>query len=215
MLGRVFFEGQAPAPVPVDCSADPNCAALYRNEPLLAEDLVVGQGGGLANVFVVVKRGLQAGRRWPVPQQPVILDQKGCRYIPHVFGVMAGQPLQIVNSSKINEVPHGYPRRSPEFSFTLPKRGMSKTVVLGEPETFRIACDVHPWETAWCHVVDHPFHAVTDIEGRFMIRGLAPGEYELELRHEQAVLGLRTLMVRVEAARAVRIDDVKWPPAVR
>ena len=147
-----------------------------------------------------------------MPDRPVVLDQKGCLYIPHVFGVMAGQPLQIINSSKINEVPHGYPKRNPEFSFTLPKRGMSKTVVLNEPEAFRIGCDVHPWETAWCHVMAHPFFAVTDAEGRFMIRGLPAGEYALELWHEHATLGTMTKSTRVEAGRAVRLQEVKWTP---
>ena len=211
----MLFEGKAPSLVPVDCSADPNCAALYKSEPLLPEDLVVSRGGGLAHVFVSVKQGLEAGRKWPVPERPVVLDQKGCRYIPHVFGVMAGQPLQIINSSKINEVPHGYPRRSPEFSFTLAKRGMSKTVVLNEPEAFRIGCDVHPWEVAWCHVMAHPFFAVTDAEGRYIIRGLPAGQYELEFWHEHETLGLRTLAVRMEEARATRLDDLKWPPAAK
>ncbi len=212
LLGRVIFDGPAPVLTPVDCSADPNCAALYRNHPLLPEDLVVSKAGGLAHVFVSVKQGLDASRKWPVPDRPVILDQKGCLYIPHVFGVLAGQPLEILNSSKINEVPHGYPKRNPEFSFTLPKRNMSKTVVLNEPEAFRIGCDVHPWETAWCHVMAHPFFAVTDAEGRFMIRGLPAGEYELELWHEHATLGTMTKSTRVEAGRAVRLREVKWTP---
>lgn len=212
VVGRVIYDGQPPELTPVDCSADPNCATLYRNNPLMPEDLVVSKTGGLAHVFVSVKQGLDASRKWPVPDRPVILDQRGCLYIPHVFGVMAGQPLQILNSSKINEVPHGYPKRNPEFSFTLPKRGMSKTVVLSEPEAFRIACDVHPWETAWCHVMPHPFFAVSDGEGRFMIRGLPAGQYELELWHEHATLGTLSRSARVEASRAVRLEDVKWTP---
>ncbi|MGQ9649349.1 MAG: carboxypeptidase regulatory-like domain-containing protein [Phycisphaerae bacterium] len=212
VLGRVIYDGEPPVLTPVDCSADPNCAALYRHSPLLPEDLVVSQTGGLAHVFVSVKRGLDASRSWPVPDRPVILDQKGCLYIPHVFGVMAGQPLQILNSSKINEVPHGYPKRNPEFSFTLPKRGMSKTVVLNEPEAFRIGCDVHPWETAWCHVMPHPFFAVTDTQGRFMIRGLPAGEYELGLWHEHPTLGTMTGSVRVEAGRAVGLEEIRWSP---
>lgn len=215
VIGRILFDGQPPDPVPIDCSADPNCAALYKSEPLLTEDLVVGPGGGLANAFVSVKKGLEAGRKWPVPQRAVVLDQKGCCYIPHVFGVMAGQPLEILNSSRINEVPHGYPRRNPEFSFTLPKRGMRKAVVLNEPETFRIGCDVHPWEIAWCHVMAHPFFTLTDAEGRFMIRDLPPGEYELELWHELPTLGSRTQAVRVEATRAARVAEVKWPPTAK
>ena len=54
------------------------------------ELLVVGEGRTLANVYVKVKNGLPDGS-WPVPSEPVVLDQQGCRYIPHVTGIMVDQ----------------------------------------------------------------------------------------------------------------------------
>jgi len=161
---------------------------------------------------VSVKSGLDRSRKWPVPAEPVVLDQSGCRYLPHVFAVRAGQPLTILNSSKINEVPHGYPARNPEFSFTLPKRGMKKTIVLAECESFKIKCDVHPWELAWCHVMAHPFHAVTNADGRFTINGLDPGEYELEFWHEHWSLGTKTAGIRVQDNKPTRLENVTFKP---
>ena len=211
--GRVWYDGQAPVPEEIDCGADPHCALLYRKRPLIDEALVVADDGGLASVFVSVTGGLDKDARWPTPSKPVVLDQKGCRYIPRVIGVRAGQPLEIVNGSKINEAPHGYPKRSPEFSFTLPKRGMKKQVILAEPETFRIECDVHPWELAWCHVMAHPFFVATDPAGRFVLRGLEPGSYELTFWHEHESLQPKTVAVHVQAGQPTRLDDVRFKPS--
>jgi len=212
VVGRVLYDGQPPEPAIIDCSVDPHCALLYRKMPLTEESLLVGKRRELQNVFVSVKKGLRKQAKWPIPAKPVVLDQKGCQYIPHVFGVMAGQPLEIVNSSKINEVPHGIPERNEEFSFTLARKGMKKRVVLTEPEAFKILCDVHPWETAWCHVMEHPFYATTDEFGRFMIRGLRPGEYEIEFWHEHWSLGIHTKAIKVEAGKPTRMADVSFKP---
>ena len=215
VIGCVLYEGVPPEPEVIDCSADPQCAQLYRKKPLIQEVLLVSKEGRLQNVFVSVKRGLGKEKKWSIPARPVVLDQKGCRYLPHVFGVMAGQPLEIRNSSKINEVPHGYPTRNPEFSFSLPKRGMKKTILLTEPEAFKIKCDVHPWESACCHVMVHPFYTVTDAAGQFVIRGLGPGEYELEFWHEHWSLVAQTKRITVGADKPLRLDDVTFKPGKR
>lgn len=215
VIGRAVYEGEPPVPEPVDCSADPQCAKLYRKEPLRREVLLVNKDGALRNVFVSVQRGLPSDAKWPIPGKPVVLDQKGCRYLPHVFGVMAGQPLEILNSSKIHEVPHGYPKRNPEFSFSLPKQGMKETIVLAEPETFKIKCDVHPWESAWCHVMTHPFYAVSDVQGRFIILGLSPGRYELAFWHEHWSLAPQARTIEVGVDKPARLDDVAFKPAKR
>lgn len=191
LTGKVVFEGEAPEREKLDLRMDPFCARLYRKEPLLSEDLIVDEQGGLANVFVSMTRGLP-DREWPIPEEPVVLEER-CRFIPHVFGVRAGQKLRIVNESEGTEVPHLHGRKNPNISFTLPRKGMSRDVVLHETEVVSVTCDVHPWEQAWCHVVDHPFFAVTDEKGRFAMAldGIEPGSYELTFWHEK--LGTRAI----------------------
>ena len=89
ITGTITFDGTAPTPRPLRMDSDPKCVA----EPgATSELLVVGAGNGLQNVFVYVKDGLGA-RTYAVPTTPVTLDQKGCRYLPHVFGVQVGQPV--------------------------------------------------------------------------------------------------------------------------
>jgi len=181
--GRARFEGDRPERHPLDLRMDPFCAKMYRKKPLLNQDLIVDKEGELANVFVWISRGLP-DRKWPVPQTPVVLKER-CLFIPHVLGVQAGQPLRILNDSSVQEAPHLHGRKNPPLNFTLPRQGMHRDVVLKEPEIVYITCDVHPWEQAWCHVVDHPFFAVSDPSGRFAIDGLEPGTYELTFWHEK------------------------------
>jgi len=198
------FDGDPPEPRILDCSEDPYCAKRYRKEPLRDESLLVGREGALRNVFVVVRKGLPKGRSWPPPAEPVVVDQD-CVFIPHVIGVQVGQPLEFRNSARTLEVPHGYPVRNKEFSFNLPEK-TSARVVFEFPETFHLECDVHPWELGFCHVVEHPFFAVTDVQGRALLTGLPPGTYELEFWHEK--LGVQKRTVTIERGAALRLDDV-------
>src|ERR1700728_56071 len=100
--GTVKFDGTAPKASKIDMSQDPGCKGA--NE---AENVVVS-GGDLANVFVYVKDGL-GNRTFDVPTAPVVLEQKGCQYHPHVLGVMTGQTVDIKNSDPTTHNIHHTP----------------------------------------------------------------------------------------------------------
>lgn len=91
--GSVTFEGPAPKPAKIDMSQDPACKGAN------AAEILVVSGGHVANVFVYVKEGL-GNRTFDVPKEPVTLDQNGCKYSPHVLGVMTNQPVKIVKDRK-------------------------------------------------------------------------------------------------------------------
>ena len=63
-------------------------------------------------MFVYVKDGL-GDMKFPVPTTAVVLDQKGCTYAPRVFGIQAGQPLEILNSDETLHNIHALPMRQP------------------------------------------------------------------------------------------------------
>src|SRR5207248_11558155 len=86
--GTVKFEGTAPPAAKIDMSQDPACKGTNTAEA------VVATGGHLANVFVYVKDGL-GGRSFDIPKEAVTLDQSGCKYHPHMLGVMAGPDVKI------------------------------------------------------------------------------------------------------------------------
>jgi plastocyanin len=201
ITGTVTFDGTPPRPAALPMDSDPRCTP----EPgARSERLLVGPGKGLKNVFVYVKDGL-GNRTYAVPTTPAVLEQKGCRYVPHVFGVQAGQTVQIANNDGTLHNVHALPKNNREFNFGQPPKVPPVDRVFDKPEIgapFR--CDVHGWMSAYVNVVAHPFFAVTKDDGTFEIRGLPPGSYTVELWHEQ--LGTRSQAVTVDAAAPAKVS---------
>lgn len=193
--GKVSFGGPVPKGDAVKMSADAKCADQHKGGFTFSP--VNGSGGGLADVFVYVKTGLQGKTFTPPPEPKVILDQQGCWYHPHVLGIMVGQKLEIRNS---DPTMHNV-NAQPEFNAAMPpavkkmEKTFKKTKVM-----FRIKCNVHPWMTAYAGIVENPYYAVSGPDGTFEIKGLPPGKYTLEAWHEK--LGAKTMDVTVAASGA-------------
>ncbi len=184
ITGVVKFEGNAPPARPIQMTADPVCAAKHEAEPALDERLVLGEGQTLANVFVYVKSGLPQ-QDWPVPSEPLTLTQEGCMYAPRVFGVRPGQEIKILNPDGTLHNVHAMPSANAPFNIAMPKFKTETTAKFDKTEfMFPIKCDVHPWMTAYCAVMEHSFFATTGKDGAFTIEGLPAGTYEVEAWHE-------------------------------
>ena len=200
VTGKVSFDGEPPVRTPVKMAADPNCKPGPES---LSETTVVSADRGLKNVFVYVKDGL-GNAVYETPVAPISLDQMGCRYEPHVFGVFVGQPVEIKNSDPTLHNVHAIPKNNEEFNFgQQDQKAPVVTKTFTKPEigvSFR--CDVHGWMRSYANVVTHPFFAVTKEDGSFEIKGLAPGTYTIEAWHER--LGTQTQQVTIsESAPAV------------
>lgn len=183
LAGRVAFEGALPASPILKLDGDPACAAQHPNG--LPAETVVVNNGGLENVFVYVKDGL-GNYYFETPTEPVTLDQKGCRYTPHVFGVRTGQPIQIVNSDPTMHNVHGAGNVNQQFNFAQVVQGVKNTRTLTAPEVMvPFKCNVHNWMTAYAGVLPHPYFAVTANGGAFELRNLPPGTYTIEAWHEK------------------------------
>ena len=188
IAGRVAFEGTAPENPPINTGSDPVCAR--ENKDGLSVETVVVENGGLNNVFVYVKDGL--GKYYfDVPAQAVTVDQQGCRYRPHVFGVRAGQPIEIINSDPTLHNVNAVASVNRGFNFGQPMQGMKNTATFTAPEVMvRIKCDVHGWMSAYAGVLDHPYFAVTSSGGQFELKNVPAGTYTVEAWHEK--LGAQT-----------------------
>jgi len=193
VTGAVVLEGAVPEPEPIDMDEEPFCAARYADEGPMTQEVLVSDGG-LANVFVYVKEGLD--RDFPAPAEPGTLDQEGCRYRPHVLGLQSGQPLQILNSDSLLHNINAQPTENRGFNISQPQAGMSTTREFTIPEVMiPVKCDVHGWMGAYIGVLDHPFHSVSATDGSFRLAGLPPGDYVIEAWHER--YGTRTAEVSV------------------
>jgi hypothetical protein len=203
--GKITFDGTVPPAEKVKLNADPKCAAMHK-EGLERWQLHV-KDGALADVLVYVKSGAKGP--YPAPTEPVLLDQKGCDYSPHMVVMRAGQPLKIRNSDDTLHNIHPRPSANSEFNIGQPKQGM-ESVREGEkgftkPEVMiPVGCDVHPWMRAYISVFDHPFFAVTKEDGTFEIKGLPAGEYEIEAFHGK--LKGQTQKVTLKDGEAAKAD---------
>jgi plastocyanin len=188
VMGTITLEGTAPAPEQIQMTSDPNCLTEATNTQ--TEYYVVGDGGALANVFVYVKERLK-GWTFPPATGTMTLDQDGCRWHPHVFGLRVGQTLEILNSDPTLHNVHVMPSANAEFNVAQPFEGMRFERTFSTPEIMvSFKCDVHGWMHAYMGVLDHPYFAVTGQDGGFDISGLPPGDYTIEAWHER--LGTQT-----------------------
>jgi plastocyanin len=199
LSGRVSFSGTPPKPEILHVSADPVCMQAFGNNPQ-SDAVLVSADGAVQNAFVYIKDAF-TDYTFDVPATAVTLDQRGCRYVPRVFGVRVGQAVDIINSDATLHNVHAMPMINSEFNKGQPAQGSRMTQVFTAPEVMvRFKCDVHGWMAAYGGVMSHPFFAVTGADGTFSITGLPPGQYQLAVWHEK--LGTMTQTVTVGASQS-------------
>ncbi|HEY3219171.1 MAG TPA: carboxypeptidase regulatory-like domain-containing protein [Gemmatimonadales bacterium] len=195
ITGKVKFTGTAPRNPAIDMSEEAACKAKYTTTPT-EENVMAGPANALSNVFVYVSAGVPAGQTFPAPATPVVLDQSGCRYHPHVFGVMVGQNIEIRNSDPLLHNIKAIAKKNRPFNVSQPTAGMTKTVTFTAPEVMvNLECNVHGWMHAYAGVRPDPFYAVSGPDGSFSIKGLPPGTYTVEAWHEK--FGTQTATVTI------------------
>lgn len=204
--GTIAFNGEAPKRMRI--RQDAECSEL-NPEPVQTEAVIVNDNGTLKNVFVYVKNGLE-DYTFPTPSEPVIFDQRGCMYHPHVFGVQTGQTIKILNSDPLLHNIHALPDKNRPFNFGMPKKGDERERSFMTPEIMvKIKCDVHAWMGAWAGVVSHPYYDVSGDDGTYSLDGLPAGTYTLETWHEE--YGTQTMTVTVGDGEAATADFAYSP----
>lgn len=196
LRGKVTFQGEAPRRRKVDMGSDPTCHSLHT-EALRDESAIVGEKGELANVFVWISKGID-GKKYKAPEEPAVLDQKGCCYSPHVMGMQVGQKLVVRNTDPVTHNVHSFAKKNKAFNQSQQAGGKDIEQVFDKEEVLmQIKCDIHGWMSTYVGVVEHPFFAVSKEDGTFEIPALPPGEYTLSAKHE--VFGTQKTTIKVDA----------------
>jgi plastocyanin len=187
ITGKVILKGTPPPEKEItQVKDDVNCGKLHT-EPVKTRFFVVGAGGELADVVVMLK-GI-TGKSTGAAAAPLLVDQKGCEYLPYVAAAQTGQKIVVKNSDPTMHNVHPTPVATgnkednkaqfpgaPDLTFEFPAA-----------ENFlRFKCDVHGWMFSYITIVDHPYYAVTGKDGTFTIKDVPAGKYTLVAMHRKA-----------------------------
>jgi plastocyanin len=200
--GRFVFGGDAPAASELKADKDVEVCGKHK---LLAEELVVGADKGIANVVVYVRdKGVKVNPEMAAAaagQKPE-LDNKDCRFEPHVQFVQTGQELVIKNSDSVGHNSNVATVKNPPSNNLIPSGGQT-TLKFTSDEAIpaQVTCNIHPWMKAWLVVRPNPYAAVSKADGSFEIKGVPAGEVELQFWHEKAgYIGEMTMGGKAEKA---------------
>jgi plastocyanin len=214
LTGTVNFTGDAPAPKPISMDQDPVCG---QTNPNATSEEVVVKDGKLQNVFVYVKDGKTADGKnfttlaFDAPAQTQVLDQHGCQYVPHILGVQTGQKLDVKNSDQTAHNVNLQAKSNPAFNQSQAPGAATIQKTFSRAEVLiPVKCNQHPWMKSYIGVMKHPFYAVSGADGKFEIKGLPPGTYNVVAWHER--LKEQTQSVTV-AAKESKSQDFSFTAA--
>ena len=157
------------------------------------EDLLVSPQGRIRNAVVWLDKA-PAGSAGEALPSTTTMDQKDCSFAPRVVIVPAGGRIDFLNSDRLLHNLHSTPSANPPFNRTQPK-GRTIAISFSHPEIIRVTCDLHSWMRGWVVVAEHPFYALTDPEGQFTLRGLAPGRYTVLVWQERLGTSSKDIVV--------------------
>lgn len=198
--GRVVVSGMPPSLPPLVAQGQPVKDAICSKVAVPDESAVVSPDGGLANVFVYLSKVPNVDVP-PPSSDPVVIDQKGCKFVPHATLIRVGQPLKLLNTDPVahNVKLTGF---AMSFNQTIPAgdtTGVEAQYQRAERGPIPIMCDFHGWMRAYQLAVDHPWMALTQADGTFEISGVPAGKMEFVVWHEKLGNIERKLIVDVPA----------------
>lgn len=222
VTGQFILEGDVPKPEVAISQGDKTVkdAAVCAADTLYKNDLVVDEKTkGIANIFVYIYP--RDAKKLPVhpddkasEKKEVVFDQKGCRFVPHAMIVRTDQTVIVKSDDAIAHNTHTYTLKNNPVNFLIApndRDGIPVTVNQAESLPMPVKCDIHPWMQAYWLIIDHPWAAVTDKEGKFTIENLPAGEHEFRVWHERAGYLDRKYKVTVEPGKTIKLEPVEVP----
>jgi plastocyanin len=208
LRGTVKFAGKRPPAKVISMDAEEACQKLH-DKPVYAPEIVAARDGSLSNVFVYVKTGLE-DKKFEASNQAVVLDQRGCMFVPRVVALRVGQTLTVKNSDPVSHNVHPLPRNNYEWNQQQSPQAADLQRRFARPEVMiPVKCNVHSWMRSNIGVVDHPYFAVTDARGEFEWKTMPPGEYTIAAWHE--VLGEHEEKVSLGAGALEKVSFTFGP----
>ena len=182
ITGTVKWSGPAPKTPKLPITKDASVCDPGSHKIRDLERLEVGPDGGVANTVVFLK-DITKGKAMDLPESREHLDQKNCRYVPHIMLIPQGGNLEAKSSDPVLHTVHMTGAASNNIPF--PMQNQMIPINLPRNGVVELKCNAgHVWMNAEIIIVKHPYYAVTDEHGFFKLSDVPPGEYELEAWHE-------------------------------
>lgn len=193
LVGRIALDGDRPVRKKLKVDKDLDCCGKFD---IRDESLMVGEDFGLANIFVYVrtKKVDVCPELEESAEQEVLLDNRDCIFQPHCMTIWQGkQKLRIVNSDPVAQNVAFSPLGDARANLVLgspPAKGCKATWSFRRQQNLPvpIACNYHPWESAFILPRGNPYVATTGTDGTFRIAKLPVGK-KLEFQVWQERVG--------------------------
>ena len=210
LTGLVKLDGPAPKGKPINMAKEPICVKAHPTPPL-TEEVVAGANGTLQNAIVYISEGVPNSTFDP-PSDPVVIEQKGCQFHPHVLALQSNQKLQVVNSDPTSHNIHPLPSNNREWNRSQPP-GLPplEESFAREEIAIPVKCNIHAWMRCYIAVFKHPYFSVTGATGSFSLKNLPPGNYAIAAWHEK--FGTLTQKVTIAAGETKTLAFVFKPRA--
>lgn len=200
--GTITFAGELPKNSATDVTKDKKICGKQQPD----QSLVVNPGNKGIQYAVVYLKKVKSGKAWNLVPSELTIDQKGCRFTPHVLVVPAGQEFNVLNNDGILHNIHTRSEVNREINKAQPKFLKKVKVAFTEPEFVKISCDVHNWMKGWVVVAANPYYAISDENGQFELSDVPAGKYIAEVWQEK--LGVQKKRVEVTANGVSTVDVV-------
>lgn len=184
--GKFVVDGSVGEPAAINVNKDQETCG---NHNLVDETVVVGEDGGLANVvvFIYTRKAMDVHPDYGDAKDadPAVLDNKGCRFEPHVLAVRTGQALEIANSDPVGHNTNAAFVQNPGFNQMITSgTPVEITLTKAEPMPAAVACNIHPWMKGYLVVRQDPYVAISNEAGEFEIKDIPVGQHEFVFWHE-------------------------------
>mgnify|MGYP003301052980 CR=1 FL=1 len=201
--GVIKLDGQQPNRPPLPLT--PESRKLYEGKPYPRDEVeLVSAKGEIKNVFVYIRKGLPIGKTYTAPKKAALLDQQRSMFRPRVQGLFVGQDFAMRNSAPIIHNVRSLSQENRPFNIAQPAGTPDRLKRFSDKEgPIELRCDYHRWKRAFIFVMEHPFFAVTDAQGRFTIKNLPPGEYTLATWHESFGENNQTIKAGLDGLKAI------------
>ena len=214
--GTVKWAGPVPKTLSLVINKDPEICDPNSQKKRDLERLLVGPNGGVANTVVYLK-DIMRGKALELPEARQFLNQKNCRYEPHILLVPDNGTLKIKSSDHTLHTVHMSGAADYNLPFPFVDQVVSRT--LNREGLVDLHCNAgHVWMNGEILVVPHPYYAVTDADGNFELTNVPSGNYEIVAWHEGwKVVGqgsLYDVMTQVRVQRPIFSLPLTWTKSV-